>query len=117
MEKLTVFYPKLEIPKQAHVNRNLPNDGSVQLYFYDRASETTELKLEKVYTYYDDEYRVKINSKPKKLILTILIYRTSAHRFTILGAHSLGTEVYTVKCYDEINKSIAEIFHKVKSGS
>ena len=114
MEELKVFYPKLNIPKDAHVNRNLPNDGSVQLYFYDRSSDKTEVKLEKAYSYYDDEYRIKVNNRPKNLILTILVIRSSAHRFTVIGAHNLGTEVYVAKSYEEINQYIAIIYRTVK---
>ena len=110
MEELKVFYPKLIIPKDAHVSKTLPNDGTIQLYFYDRSEDKTELKLEKSYSYYDDEYRVKINNRPKKLILTILVVRSSAHRFTVIGAHNLGTEVYVAKSYEEINNYIAQIY-------
>ena len=91
------------------VERFKKNDGSVTIYVYDKQRAVIEFEKSKTNSYWRNPYGVfELNPviTERKLLLSILIKRPTAHKYQIAVSNEIGTEFVTVATYNDINEFI-----------
>ncbi len=115
-----VKYGNIKIPQEPHIEKQELADGSFRALIYDKSRSEVSVKFseEKFYDYSSGCYRMAYKALPilteRKLILTVLIIRKSAHNFKIVISTAEKTEIISAKDYDEINEVLIPLFNKKK---
>ena len=115
-----VKYGNIKIPQEPHIQKQKLDDGSFRALIYDKPRTEVSVKFseEKFYDYSSGCYRLAYKALPvideKRLILTVLIIRNSAHNFKVIISTAEKTEIKSAKDYDEINEVLTPLFIKKK---
>ena len=108
----------IKIPQEPHIFKSELEDGSFRALVYDKATTTATVKFseDKFYDYsacsYRSSYRAMPEIQERKLLLTIIIFKKSAHTFIVILSTAKKTAYHVAKTYDEVNEILLPLFKK-----
>lgn len=111
---------KIIIPQKPNVIKCELPDGSFRALIYDKATTTAtvEFSEDKFYDYSAGCYRACYRATPKiderKLLLTVLVFRKSMHKFVVIVSTDKKTDYNVANTYDEVNEFLSPYFTEKK---
>lgn len=109
---------KIDLPqiKSYHIERSTLEDLSVIIHYYDKVRTEIEMRTIKQNLHWKNPYgyfELMPTVTERKILVSIIIKRPHAHRYDVALSSCVGSEFYTVKTYEELNKKINDFVLKI----